>query len=209
MEVFSRHIDSAMSKTINLPNDYSYDEFKNIYRLLYDTGAIKGGTTYRAGTMAHVLSSTENKAQNARANEIVTNNSPKRPKDVPCDIIRFQNQGEKWIGFMGILKGKPYEMFTGRLDAFNVPSYVENGVITKHKNGNGSRYDLVYTDRNGEKVVMEALNRSFEREFNNITKMLSAVLRHGMPLLYVYDLVKSLNLKFDNVEFGTWKACLG
>jgi len=209
MEVFSRHIDSAMSKTINLPNDYNYEDFKGIYTALYETGTIKGGTTYRAGTMANVLAAVDSNVESDdRGNEIKETHAPKRPANLPCDVIRFQNQGEKWIGFIGLLKDKPYETFTGRQEAFSVPTYVENGIINRTKNGNGSRYDFIYTDKDGYQVTMQGLNRSFEREFHNTSKLISAVLRHGMPLDKLYELVRGLNITIEGAEFGTWKSGL-
>lgn len=204
MKVISRYIDSAMSKTINLPNDYKFEDFKNVYLELYKSGTIKGGTTYRAGTMATVIKKKEE-------DEIVPfgeNNVPKRPKVLDCDVVRFTNKGEKWIGFIGLLKNMPYEVFTGLAESFVIPPWVEKGQIRKEKvkNKQGelvSRYDFIYVDKEGYEVIMTGLNRSFAREYWNIGKMTSALLRHHIHLPSVVGIIESLNLDGDTM--GTWK----
>lgn len=203
MKVISRYIDSAMSKTINLPSDYKFEDFKNVYMDLYKSGTIKGGTTYRAGTMATVIKKKEDDDP-----VIGENNVPKRPKILDCDVVRFTNKGEKWIGFIGVLKGRPYEIFTGLAESFVIPNWVEKGQIRKEKIKNKedvlvSRYDFIYLDKEGYEVIMTALNRSFSREYWNIGKMTSALLRHHIHLPSVVEIIESLNLDGDTM--GTWK----
>lgn len=205
MKTISKYIDSAMSKTINLPNDYKYEDFKNVYIDLYNSGTIKGGTTYRAGTMATVI---KKKDEEETQQIIQENNAPKRPKVLECDVLRFTNKGEKWIGFIGIRNNSPYEIFTGLAESFVVPAWVEKGSIRKEKikNKDGvlvSRYDFVYNDKEGYEVIMTGLNRAFQREYWNIGKMTSALLRHRIHLPSVIEIIDSLNL--DGDVMGTWK----
>jgi len=214
MKVFSKFIDSAMSKTINIKNDYSYDDFKNVYMELFKSGTIKGGTTYRAGTMATVLKEKNDLIEdhNLEDNQIHGLTSiPKRQKILDCDVISFINKGEKWIGFVGLdpkIPNYPYEIFTGSAEYFLVPSYVEKGQIKKEKikdkDGNlVSRYDFIYTDRDGYNVTMQGLNRAFNREFWNIGKIVSALFRHHIHLPSVLKIID--NLKLDGDTMGTWK----
>lgn len=213
MNVLSRYIDSAMSKTLNIPKNYPYEEFKEIYTKLHKTGTIKGGTTYREGTMSAVLSVAGNPIKSVEQ-MIQETTAPKRPIKLECDILRFQNNKEKWIGFVGLLKGKPYEVFTGLLDAFQVPTFVEKGWIKKVKEKTidketgeeveKSRYDLVYIDKDGYEQEMRGLSRAFNSEYWNYGKFISGVLRHGMPLPSLVNLVDSLSLGGDHIV--TWKA---
>jgi ribonucleoside-diphosphate reductase alpha chain len=206
MKVISKYIDSSMSKTINLPNDYKYEDFKNVYIELYKSGTIKGGTTYRAGTMATVIKKKDEvEDTNTPPPE---NNVPKRPKILECDVLRFTNKGEKWIGFIGLNKDMPYEIFTGLADSFIIPNWVEKGMIRKEKikskdNELISRYDFIYTDKEGYEVIMTGLNRAFEREYWNIGKMTSALLRHHIHMPSVIRIIESL--KLDGDVMGTWK----
>ena len=204
MKVISKYIDSAMSKTINLPSDYKFDDFKNVYFDLYKSGTIKGGTTYRAGTMATVIK----KKEEDIIPQSKENNVPKRPAILECDVHRFTNKGDKWIGFIGLKDGSPYEIFTGLAESFVVPGWVEKGQIRKEKikNKDGepvSRYDFIYKDKEGYEVIMTGLNRAFQREYWNIGKMTSALLRHRMHLPSVIGIIDTLNL--DGDVMGTWK----
>jgi len=206
MKVISKYIDSAMSKTINITNDYPYEDFKRVYKDLYHSKTIKGCTTYRAGTMATVL---KDKKEDKKIENPYNDNAPKRPKNLHCDVVRFTNKGDKWIGFVGLLKTsdddpRPYEIFTGLQDSFPVPNYVENGDILKSKIDGISRYDFIYKDKDGYPVIMTGLNRAFDRELWNYGKMISGVLRHRMPIKNVVDLIDSLKFTEDNIV--TWKA---
>ncbi len=205
MKVISKYIDSSMSKTINLPSDYKFEDFKHVYIDLYKSGTIKGGTTYRAGTMATVIKKKDEEEVQQATQE---NNVPKRPKVLECDVVRFTNKGEKWIGFIGLKNASPYEIFTGLAESFVVPGWVEKGFIRKEKvkNKEGvlvSRYDFVYKDKEDYEVIMTGLNRAFQREYWNIGKMTSALLRHHIHLPSVIEIVESLNL--DGDVMGTWK----
>jgi ribonucleotide reductase alpha subunit len=207
MKVISKYIDSSMSKTINLPSEYKFEDFKNVYMDLYKSGTIKGGTTYRAGTMATVIKKKE-EDDTISTTIMKENNVPKRPKVLECDVVRFTNKGEKWIGFIGLLENMPYEIFTGLAESFVIPTWIEKGQIRKEKvkNKEGiliSRYDFVYVDKEGYEVIMTGLNRSFSQQYWNIGKMTSALLRHHIHLPSVIEIIDNLNLDGDTM--GTWK----
>ncbi len=201
--IVQRYTTHSISSTINLPSDTTTDVINDIYFKGWELG-LKGVTIYRDGSRSGVLVSSEQKVKSYYEDS----NAPKRPKVLPCDIVRFTNKGEKWIGFIGLYKDdnnkyRPYELFTGLLDSFNVPSYVEKGEIIKNKEEGISRYDFVYIDKDGYNVIMQGLNRAFNREFWNLGKMMSAILRHRMPLKNVIELVDSL--KFIDDSIVTWK----
>ena len=206
MKVMSKFIDSSMSKTINISNDYPYEAFKHVYLDLYQSGTIKGGTTYRAGTMATVLKEKETKP------EIPINNVPKRKETLECDVVRFTSKGDKWIGFVGLdwrVPNWPYELFTGKADDFVIPNYIDKGKIKKvkiedKKTGEEiSRYDFIYNDKDDFEVTMQGLNRAFDREFWNVGKLLSGLLRHYIHLPSTIKIIRSL--KLDGDTLGTWK----
>ena len=123
---------------------------------------------------------------------------------MPARIIRFLNHNEKWIAVVGMLNERPYEIFTGCAeDSFLIPSYVENGWVIKNKKDGKSRYDFQYQDKDGYKVTFEGLSRCFDKEYWNLAKLISGVLRHGMPIKSVVDVVSNLNLNDDSLN--TWK----
>jgi ribonucleoside-diphosphate reductase alpha chain len=129
--------------------------------------------------------------------------APRRAKIIECDILRFQNNKEKWIGFVGTIEGRPYELFTGKHESFFLPPYVEKGRIVKRKTDKGSIYDFVYLDKDGIEIVMKKLSRSFNKEYWNYAKLISGILRQRMPMQYVVALVESLDL--DDGSLTTWK----
>lgn len=206
MEVFAKYVDGSLSKTVNLPGDFTFEAFKGVYLKAWSTEVIKGLTTYRAGTMSNVLASVDEKEKKKEEVPSFTeHDSPKRPKVLSCDVVRFQNEYEEWVAFVGILEGRPYEVFTGKLESISVPYYVEKGNIIRVKNGSeeSTRYDLQYKDKDGYNVTVEGLSRTFESEYWNYAKLISGILRHGMPIKYVITLVKELNLKDESLN--TWK----
>ncbi|HPS72595.1 MAG TPA: ribonucleoside-diphosphate reductase, adenosylcobalamin-dependent, partial [Bacteroidales bacterium] len=148
--------------------------------------------------------------------ELYENHAPKRPKRLKGEIHRFQNNSEKWIAVVGLLKGRPYEIFTGKLEngLSNLPlsikecDVVQNMVETEELNDKGEkikkkRYDIEYIDSDGEKQIHTGLNHAFNPEFWNYAKLISGILRHGMPMIKVYELIHSLNFKEDYIN--TWK----
>lgn len=201
-----KYVTHSISSTINLPNDVSLDEVSNIYLESWKQGT-KGITVYRDGSRAGVLVSADEKKDAVLENsEFRETKAPSRPKRLDAKVVRFQNKKEKWIAVVGLLNGRPYEIFTGKTeDVFNMPSAVEYGWIIKNKREDGSsQYDFQYEDKEGYKVTMGGLSRSFDKEFWNYAKLISGVLRHGMPLHYVVDLIGKMNLYDENIN--TWKS---
>jgi ribonucleoside-diphosphate reductase alpha chain len=202
--VVQKYVTHSISSTINLPSDVSTEMVGNIYLEAWSKG-LKGITVYRDGSRSGVLIATDEGKKTAAVGEIIETVAPPRPDKLDADIIRFQNNNEKWIAVVGLLNGKPYEIFTGKAeDSFFLPQFVERGWVIKNRNHDGkSRYDFQYTDGEGYNVTIEGLSRSFNKEFWNYAKLISGVLRHGMPLPYVVDLVDKLNLYDTNIN--TWK----
>ena len=193
----------SISSTINLKSDVSVDLVGDIYVESWKQG-IKGITVYRDGSRSGILVSNDDKG-NKDAGDNTETFRGKRPKKLEASIVKFFNNEEKWLAVIGLLDGKPYEIFTGKMkDAFNLPEYVKGGWVIKQRDEEGiSRYDFQYEDQDGYRVTIEGLSRSFNKEFWNYAKLISGVLRHGMPLHYVVDLVNNLNLFDENIN--TWK----
>jgi len=207
MAVFAKYIDSSMSKTVNLPNNYPYEDFKKVYLTAWETGTIKGVATYRAGTMTAVLSAVKTNSNhngNSVPDILEDVNAPKRPKVLEGEVIRFINDKEEWIAVVGLLNKRPYELFTGKADGFVLPPYVTKGFVIRTKIREKTRYDFKFLDPTGYPVIIEGLSRSFNPEFWNYAKLISGVLRHGMPIQHVVEMIKSLDLKEDTLN--TWKA---
>jgi ribonucleoside-diphosphate reductase alpha chain len=199
--VIQKYVTHSISSTINLPSSTAEEHISEIYLKSWRMG-LKGITIYRDGSRSGVLVSNENVSL-----EKVEETTPaKRPQVLECSVLRFMNGAEKWIAFVGLLDGMPYEIFTGRAgDSLRIPDSVQNGWILKVKNGNGrSRYDFEFTDEAGNKNTVEGLSRSFDKEYWNYAKLISGVLRHGMPLVHVMNLVRDLHLSNDNIN--SWKA---
>lgn len=195
-------VDHSISVTVNVPNKVNEELVGNIYVTGWKSGC-KGVTVYRDGSRSGVLVSEEKKQEDK--NEFLETRAPKRPKVLEAEIVKFQNNHEKWIAVIGLYNGRPYEIFTGRAeDAFSFPSYVNKGWVIKNKNGDDkSRYDFQYEDKEGYKITIEGLSRSFNEEFWNYAKLISGVLRHGMPLEFAVDMVSNLNLSEESLN--TWK----
>lgn len=199
--VVQKYVTHSISSTINLPNDVSVERVSEIYMNSWALG-LKGITVYRDGSRSGVLISTDEKSK--CNNDIIDSRPPKRPDKLEAEVIRFNNNHEKWIAVVGLLNGRPYEIFTGRAeDSFYLPNWVDKGYIIKVKNEDKTRYDFQYCDKDAYKVTIEGLSRSFDKECWNYAKLISSVLRHGMPLPYVVDLVTNLDLHHDNIN--TWK----
>lgn len=192
----------SISSTINLPNDVSIDKVGQIYLEAWKSG-LKGITVYRDGSRTGVLVSNEKKPESV---DIKETQPPKRPKTLEAEIVRFMNHDEKWIAVVGVISGKPYEVFTGRAEeSFSIPQWLERGWVIKNKTEDGSkRYDFQYMDKEGYRVTIEGLSRSFNKEYWNYAKLISGVLRHGMPLPHVVGLIENLHLYNDTIN--TWKT---
>lgn len=196
-------VDHSISVTVNVPNHATEDLVSNIYITGWESGC-KGVTVYRDGSRSGVLVN-DDKEKSKAEEEVHENNAPKRPSSLEADIVRFSNNNEKWIAVVGLLKNRPYEIFTGRSeDSFLIPSYVKQGFVLKNRDESGkSRYDFQYQDRDGYKITINGLSRSFNMEFWNYAKLISGVLRHGMPLVSVVDMVSDLHLNDETLN--TWK----
>jgi len=196
-------VDHSISVTINLPSDVNEELVSQVYQTGWESGC-KGITVYRDGSRSGVLIT---KADNKKANIFQENNAPKRPESLQCDVYRFQNKGDKWIGFMGLLDNKPYEIFTGLQESVNIPNNITKGEIKKVKSAESdghSRYDFIYIDKDGYKQEFRGLSRAFNREFWNTGRLISAVLRHGMPLPNVLQIMDKLIFDSDDV-ITSWK----
>jgi len=193
----------SISSTINLASDVSVDLVGDIYIESWKKG-LKGITVYRDGSRSGILIAAEEKKEEESRYHTETF-AVKRPQKIEADIIRFHNESEKWLAVIGLIEGRPYEIFTGKMkDAFNLPQWVEKGWVLKNRNEDStSRYDFQYIDSDGYKTTIEGLSRSFDKEFWNYAKLISGVLRHGMPMPYVVDLIQNLNLYDEHIN--TWK----
>ena len=204
--VVQKYVTHSISSTINLPNDVSLDEVSNIYLESWKQGT-KGITVYRDGSRSGVLVSADEEKNDVLENtEFKETKAPSRPERLDAKVVRFKNNKEKWIAVVGLLNGRPYEIFTGKTeDVFNMPATVEYGWVIKNRREDGSsQYDFQYEDKDGYKVTMGGLSRSFDKEFWNYAKLISGILRHGMPLHYVVDLIEKMNLYDANIN--TWKS---
>jgi ribonucleoside-diphosphate reductase alpha chain len=178
MSGFAKYLDSAASKTINLPNNYSYDDFKNIYLDCYKTGYIKGFTTYRDGTMTSVLSAVGSDTPKDNVIHLNTNQSPKRPKTLPAEVHCIAAKGEKYIVAVGVLDGQPYEILGGHANGFNIKKSA-NGTITKVKRG---QYALSIGD-----LEIHDFSEHFTPQEQTIFRMASTMMRHGIPIEFIVD----------------------
>ena len=200
-------VDHSISVTINLPADVSEELVNQLYTEAWKCGC-KGCTVYRDGSRTGVLVANDKDKKNEPCNcypEI----TPKRPKELDCEVVRFQNNKEKWIAFVGLLNGKPYEIFTGLADdedGLMLPKSVTNGKIIRnlHEDTTGIKtYDFQFTNKYGYKITIEGLSHKFNPEYWNYAKLISGVLRYGMPIDQVVRLVGSMQL--NNESINNWK----
>jgi ribonucleoside-diphosphate reductase alpha chain len=191
-------VDHSISVTINLPSDAKEELVSELYLTAWKEGC-KGATVYRDGSRNGVLIS--NSKEDKKPDW-----SPLRPKVLDADVIRFQNNEEKWIAFVGLKDGVPYEVFTGLQDdeMFPIPKSIVKGKIIKNKDDAGNtRYDFQYSDKYGYKNTLGGLSHMFKPEFWNYARLISGVLRYGMPAKDVVELVSSM--KLDSESINTWK----
>lgn len=198
-------VDHSISVTINLPNDATEELVGQLYLEAWQAGC-KGVTVYRDGSRSGVLISNDEKKEEAEEE----NNTPfptTRPQSLTADVVRFQNNKDKWIAFIGLIDDRPYEIFTGFADdeeGILLPRWVTEGTIIKARNEDGtSRYDFQYENKRGYKTTIEGLSHKFNPEYWNYAKLISTTLRHGMPIEKVVDLISSLQL--DSESINTWK----
>lgn len=201
-------VDHSISVTINIPNDATEDLVANLYMTAWEEGC-KGVTVYRDGSRSGVLISNEDKKEgNTSGDGFEDANFPtKRPQALRADVVRFQNNKEKWIAFVGTIDDRPYEIFTGLADdedGILLPRWVNEGFIIKNKDEKGnSRYDFQYTNTRGYKTTIEGLSFRFNPEYWNYAKFISGTLRHGMKIENVIELINGL--QFDNESINNWK----
>ena len=216
-------VDHSISVTVNLPNDVDEELVNRLYVEAWRSGC-KGCTIYRDGSRAGVMISVSKKDKKKNDDEQVKDNNmevaPKeeapckhptvtevRPQVLECDVVRFQNNKEKWVAFVGLLDGYPYEIFTGLQDeeeGIMLPKSVTKGKIIKQMNPDGTkRYDFQFENKRGYKTTVEGLSEKFNPEYWNYAKLISGVLRYRMPIDHVIKLVSSLQLKSENIN--TWK----
>ena len=197
-------VDHSISVTVNLPNNVSEELVAQVYRTAWECGC-KGVTVYRDGCRDGVL--LDKKSKKASRCEEHPGQVQKRPKSIPADIVRFKNGAEDWIAFVGLQEGRPYEIFTGKIeeDAMYIPRKITKGYIIKVREADGTkRYDFQYTDRYGYTNTIGGISRLFNEEFWNYAKLISGVLRHGMPIEKTVSLIESLHL--DSESINTWKT---
>lgn len=194
-------VDHSISVTVNLPSDVSEELVGRLYIEAWKSGC-KGCTVYRDGSRAGVLVSNKDKK-----NQVQEEMPSKRPMELEADVVRFQNNKEKWIAFIGLYNGRPYEIFTGIADdeeGIMLPKTVTSGKIVKHYDEYGkSRYDFQFQNKRGFKTTVEGLSYKFNKEYWNYAKLISGVLRHGMPVLQAVEVISSM--EFDNENINTWK----
>lgn len=201
-------VDHSISVTINLPNNVSEDLVNQLYVEAWRSGC-KGCTVYRDGSRAGVLLSTKKKDK--KEEEECRCKPPQvvevRPKVLEADVVRFQNNKEKWVAFVGLLDGRPYEIFTGLQDdeeGIVLPKSVTSGRIIKSYDEDGTKhYDFQFENKRGYKMTIEGLSEKFNKEYWNYAKLISGVLRWRMPIEQVIKLVGSLQL--DSESINTWK----
>ncbi|MEE0526601.1 MAG: adenosylcobalamin-dependent ribonucleoside-diphosphate reductase [Prevotellamassilia sp.] len=209
-------VDHSISVTVNLPNSVDEDLVNRLYVEAWRSGC-KGCTIYRDGSRSGVLVSTQKTEKKKKeADAAAENNAAKqlpvlterRPEVLECDVVRFQNNKEKWVAFVGLLDGHPYEIFTGLQDdeeGIVLPKTVTKGRIIKTICPDGTkRYDFQFENKRGYKMTVEGLSEKFNKEYWNYAKLISGVLRYRMPIENVIKLVNSLQLESENIN--TWKV---
>lgn len=197
-------VDHSISVTVNVPEETPVSMVDEIYRTGWESGC-KGITIYRDGSRSGVLVSDDKGKKKEESGFIAEHHAPKRPAALDAEVVRFNNNDERWLAVIGLLNERPYEIFTGRAeDSFHLPHWCKKGKILKNRDEEGhSRYDFQYCDKDGYRTTIEGLSRSFNPEFWNYAKLLSGVLRHGMPLLDVVHMVENLHL--SDHSLNTWK----
>ena len=204
-------VDHSISVTINLPNDVDEELVGKLYEEAWRVGC-KGVTVYRDGSRSGVLIAASDKKEDVPDGKTICfpydEEHFTRPKELECDVVRFQNAKDKWIAFVGLKDGKPYEIFTGLADdeeGILLPKTVTEGKIIKTTDGNGNkRYDFQFQNKRGYKTTVEGLSHKFDKEYWNYAKLISGVLRYGMPIDQVIKLVSGLQL--DSESINTWKV---
>ena len=199
-------VDHSISVTVNLPNNVDEELVNQLYVEAWRSGC-KGCTIYRDGSRSGVMISVKNEKKQPELPCKSPEVTEKRPQVLECDVVRFQNNKEKWVAFVGLLNGYPYEIFTGIQDddeGIVLPKSVMKGRIIKNTDEDGNkRYDFQFENKKGYKTTVEGLSEKFNKEYWNYAKLISGVLRYRMPLEHVIKLVGSLQLESESIN--TWK----
>jgi ribonucleoside-diphosphate reductase alpha chain len=197
-------VDHSISVTVNIPEETTEEMVSKIYMAGWESGC-KGITVYRDGSRSGVLVSNDDKGKKEEAGAFMETQAPPRPKVLEADIVKFNNNHEKWVAIVGTIDGRPYEIFTGRAeDSFSILGHVDKGWVIRNKSQDGrARYDFQYEDKDGYKTTIEGLSRTFNQEYWNYAKLISGVLRHGMPIAFVVEMVANLHLSDESLN--TWK----
>ena len=198
-------VDHSISVTINLPETTTQDTVSELYMKAWEAGC-KGMTVYREGSRSGVLVNINEKEKKKPELSWIENQNLKRPKELTAEIVRFKNDNEDWVAFIGTKEGRPYEIFTGKAedDRFPIPKTVTTGFILKNKKADGKKqYDFMYYDADGYDVILSGLSRCFNPEFWNYAKMISALLRHDIPVENVVNIIDGLNFREESIN--SWK----
>ncbi|MPM23031.1 hypothetical protein SDC9_69493 [bioreactor metagenome] len=196
-------VDHSISVTVNVPSHVDESLIDTVLRTAWESGC-KGVTVYREGSRSGVLVA-DSKKKEEIGSEFTETSAPVRPVKLDASVLRFNNGSEKWIAVVGLLNDRPYEIFTGRADNFVLPEFVHRGWVIREKNRDErARYDFEFLDKDGYAVTIRGLSRTFNPEYWNYAKLISGVLRHGMPIPYVIQLID--NLQFDNDDINSWRT---
>jgi ribonucleoside-diphosphate reductase alpha chain len=198
-------VDHSISVTINLPETTTQDTVSALYLKAWESGC-KGMTVYRDGSRSGVLVDANEKEKKKPASAAADTQNLKRPKELNAEIVRFKNDNEDWVAFIGTKDGRPYEIFTGKAedDRFLLPKSVTEGFVIKNRMEDGRKqYDFMYYDADGYEVIVRGLSRCFNPEFWNYAKMISALLRHDIPVENVVNIIEGLNFREDSIN--SWK----
>ena len=195
-------VDHSISVTVNLPADITEEVVGDLYMKAWEVGC-KGLTVYREGSRDGVLNSLD------QSKKEETKEKPKnfkRPRELRADVIHFKNNNEDWVAYIGLYEGKPYEIFTGKTgdESFLLPKWVDHGIIVKNRHDDGTKsYDFVYNDKAGYEVILRGLDRCFDQEFWNYAKMTSALLRNGIPVNHIVNIISGLNFRQESIN--SWR----
>lgn len=195
-------VDHSISVTVNLPADVTEQVVGDLYMKAWECGC-KGMTVYREGSRDGVLNTITKETKKPEETKI---KNFKRPKELHADIIHFKNNNEDWVAYIGLYNNQPYEIFTGKTgeESFQLPKWVEHGFIIKNRNEDGTKsYDFKYYDKAGYEVRLCGLDRCFDQEFWNYAKMTSALLRNGIPVLNIVNIISSLNFRQESIN--SWR----
>lgn len=196
-------VDHSISVTVNLPEDVTEQIVADVYLKAWEVGC-KGMTVYREGSRNGVLESLKPKKEAPAA--APTPKNFKRPKELQADVIHFKNNNEDWVAYIGVYNGIPYEIFTGKTgeDSLQLPKWVDRGVIIKNRHEDGTKsYDFRYKDKAGYDVLLSGLDRCFTQEFWNYAKMTSALLRNGIPVDNIVNIISGLNFRQESIN--SWR----